>query len=753
RKRGCELHTFYSGIPASTPAVQGELHYGRKCAVPAFSFLDRRAGRIGMMMYPEWAKRIEADLSSQATGLLTGGSSWSNIYTGGAGQQESHFCAASVGLGDMWTHTRFRAVAAVVLLHIPAFIRLFGLLALELALGLYEAMRGIAGHGRSIAKELSFLIARVFVCVGLRELITVGGSVDVSRGLPIVHVNFLGYDEQSHRRGPGSAFAHWTLRGIDRCIRRLHRAARISGRRDYEVWIFSDHGQVRTTQAGKMVEGGLEGLIRKHWKALAPGSSSDGTMRRQRTPSPGHWLGGRRAGRREYFHAQESELTAFEKEEFAVAALGPVGHVYFGKDPGAATIRKLAAALIADGVPGILIRRSDGGADWLSAEGEDVIPAGSAFLPHNEKLRDTVAGDLALMCHNEHAGDMVVLGFGPGGTSWTFAEENGSHAGPAPEETQAFALLPRGVWLPPESEEFIRPSALRQAALHLLNRSDGPPSEKRRARPWKPRKAEHLRVVTYNVHGCLGTDGLTSPARIARVLEPLHADIIALQEIDSGRGRSHGLEQLREIAGAVGMHARFFPTVTYSDGSYGHGVLCRSPIALVHHDRLPAADRGMSEPRSAAWVRFHWGDREVNFIATHLGLGGRERLRQVRQILGESWLGGIPKDDAVIFCGDLNLAPGSPGYRHLAAQLRDVQAHAPGHVAKKTFPSLFPLLQLDHVFVSKQLEIVHVDVVRDARTAVASDHLPLVVDLMLEPAAEGEAEERAPEDAASARPA
>ncbi len=747
QKRGYELHTFYSGLPASTPAVQGELYYGRKCAVPAFSFLDRRVGRIGMMMYPEWAKRIEADLASRATGLLTGGSSWSNIYTGGAGQQESHFCGASIGLGDMWTHTRLRSVVAVILLHIPILIRLFGLLALEIVVGLREALRGIARQGRSVRKELTFLLARVFVCVGLRELVTMGGAVDVSRGLPIVHVNFLGYDEQSHRRGPGSAFAHWTLRGIDKSIRRLHRAARFSGRRDYDVWIFSDHGQTRATQAGKLADDGLEGLIRKHWKEIAPASAFEGATREQRAPSPGHWLGGRGAGRREHFRARESELTAFEKEAFAVAALGPVGHVYFARNPGSDAIRRLAAALVADGVPGILIRRPDGGADWLSADGEHALPAGTAFLPHDEKLRETIAADLAALCENEHAGDLVALGFGPDGSSWTFAEENGSHAGPSPDETQAFALLPRGVWLPPESDAFIRPSALREAALHLLSRPDGPVSTRRRARIWKPRRAEHLRVVTYNVHGCLGTDGLISPTRIARLLEPLRADVIALQEVDNGRGRSQGMEQLRVIGEILGMRARFFPTVVYPDGEYGHGVLCRSPIALARHDRLPAADRGRSEPRSAAWVRFPWGDREVNLIATHLGLSRRERVKQVSRILGESWLGGIPKNDAVIFCGDLNLTPGSPGYRRLAAQLRDVQAHARGHVAKKTFPSLFPIMQLDHVFVSKAFEIIHVDVVRDAQTSIASDHLPLVADLALEPAGEGGPEEGIRSDA------
>ncbi len=37
RKRGYQLHTMYSGLPSSTPAVQAEIFYGIRCAVPAWS--------------------------------------------------------------------------------------------------------------------------------------------------------------------------------------------------------------------------------------------------------------------------------------------------------------------------------------------------------------------------------------------------------------------------------------------------------------------------------------------------------------------------------------------------------------------------------------------------------------------------------------------------------------------------------------------------------------------------------------------
>src|ERR1700733_8799556 len=41
QKERYAIHPFYSGMPSNTPAVQGELFYGVKTCVPAFSFVDR----------------------------------------------------------------------------------------------------------------------------------------------------------------------------------------------------------------------------------------------------------------------------------------------------------------------------------------------------------------------------------------------------------------------------------------------------------------------------------------------------------------------------------------------------------------------------------------------------------------------------------------------------------------------------------------------------------------------------------------
>lgn len=723
RRGGMTLRTFYSGLPATTPAVQAELYYGVKTAVPAFCFLAPEAGTIGMMAYPSWAKRVEAELSAQGGGLLEGGSSWSNIYTGGASQQESHFCGASLGVGDLWKTGKIANIFLFGFLHFASLLRLLALLPVEFALSLFDALRGIR-QGRSIRRELTFVLARVCVCVGLRELVTLGAKIDLARGLPIVHVNFLGYDEQSHRRGPSSSFAHWTLLGIDRAIRLLHEAARQSDGRDYEVWIFSDHGQVSARRFSRVQKGGLPGLVSRLWTD-SPAFSGQETGAHYSDERPRYQLGS----------VGYSGLTVFRKNEYAVACLGPVGHVYFKRPLSAEEQTELVNGLLAGGVPGLLLKRaSDGAVLWKTANGESLLPDDSVRLALPPAIRKLAAEDLVALAKHPNAGDVICLGWHPDGRSYSFAEENGAHCGPSPDELQGLLLLPPGdAYL--NLGDFVRPSELRLAALSHLGRSVRP-AHRRRPQP----SASRLRVATYNVHYCRGTDGRFSPERVARVLRQIDPDLVALQELDCGRPRSRGDDQLAFLARELGLHSLFCPSIVDGEERYGHGLLSVHPLRLVAQTRLPTGGGPVIEPRDVLFCRVLWGTVEIAVISTHLGLGRRERTAQIDRILKPDFLGGIGKDLPALFMGDLNLAPGGNLYRRLVARwsqesatagFRDVQAHAPQHVAVRTFPSFFPVRTLDYLFVTSQFGIRSVSAPENLLTGRASDHLPLVAELEL----------------------
>lgn len=719
KRNGYGLHTFYPGLPSTTPAVQAELYYGVRAAVPAFSFFDREKKRVIRMFSPESAKEFEAQCAAQAEGLLTGGSSWSNIYTGGAGQPEAHFCIASNGLGDMWRTGKIRNIFVFILLQLPAVFRIACLLILESAIGFWNAILGIS-RGENPFHELFMVISRVFIGVGARELITIGGKVDVARGLPIVHVNFVGYDEHAHRRGPGSLFAFWSLRGIDRAIKGMVRAAHRSTRRDYAVWVFSDHGQERARSVAVEFPGEIERVV-AGFLGLTEKFSSAPPSRR----APSWRAHGLRRPKGRASAASPVPTQPEPEAPFVLAALGPVGHLYFKQMLSDAQRRLLAQRLVAEAhVPGVLMRDEAGAIQWFHARGATHVPGEvAALLPHPEAMRGEIARDLAALAASPHAGDLILLGWSPWDTPWTFAPEHGAHGGLGPMETQGFVLLPARTRLPAGAEHFIRPSALRAAALNHLGRA---------ALPTVPLAAVSeplLRLMTYNTHGCRGTDGRVSPRRIARAIAEHRPDIVALQELDLGRRRSRAEDQASLIAQELGMHAVFCPTVTRGDEHYGHALLSHWPIEVVNRSRLPHDPRTwFKEQRSAIWARVLVAGHPVNVITTHLGLGVRERFLQMEMLLGKDWIGSIPESEPIILCGDFNCLPRSAPYALAAKRLRDVQQ---GRAALPTFSSIKPLARLDHIFVSTQVETLAVSVPRNDLTRVASDHLPLLADLQI----------------------
>ncbi len=239
-----------------------------------------------------------------------------------------------------------------------------------------------------------------------------------------------------------------------------------------------------------------------------------------------------------------------------------------------------------------------------------------------------------------------------------------------------------------------------------------------------------LRVMTFNVHRCVGCDGALSPGRVARVIARCRPDVVALQELDVGHARTGHTDQPALLAGALKMHYHFHPAVASAEEGYGDAILSRYPLRVVRAAPLPAFARGIwPEERGALWVSIECEGRRVQVVNTHLGLSGRERLVQAAALLGPEWLGHPDCAAPRLLCGDFNAPPGAGAYRLLRRALPEAQASRGGALA--TFPSRWPLLRLDHVFHSPDLTVREVQVPRTRLTRMASDHLPLIAEVTL----------------------
>jgi len=209
-------------------------------------------------------------------------------------------------------------------------------------------------------------------------------------------------------------------------------------------------------------------------------------------------------------------------------------------------------------------------------------------------------------------------------------------------------------------------------------------------------------------------------------------DIVALQEIDAGLTRSGFVDQACMIADELHMFLHFHPCLQVERGQYGNAILSRFPMELVKADGLPVVPSlCRDEVRGALWVKIQLDYCSVQMITTHLGLTVRERICQAEILLGPQWLAHRDCMSPVIFCGDLNTLPASRIYRSFGTVLADTQRAANKRQLSPTWPSIFPFLRLDYIFVSPLVNVQSASVIRNPLTAIASDHLPVVAEVDL----------------------
>ena len=242
------------------------------------------------------------------------------------------------------------------------------------------------------------------------------------------------------------------------------------------------------------------------------------------------------------------------------------------------------------------------------------------------------------------------------------------------------------------------------------------------------------RLMSYNVHRCVGMDRKLDLDRIVGVIAEYEPDIVCLQELDVGRARTGGVDQAAEIARKLAMSVHFHPAMQVEAELYGDAVLTHLPEQLVKTDALPtvAGIPGL-EPRGALWVRIGIGGQELNVLNTHLGLVPREQRRQATALVGRDWLGRKDCTGPTILTGDFNATSITRPYRILARRLDDAQRRLDLRPSVKTFPSSFPAIRIDHAFVRRDVHVTGVRSSFSPLARMASDHLPLIVDFELSP--------------------
>ena len=231
----------------------------------------------------------------------------------------------------------------------------------------------------------------------------------------------------------------------------------------------------------------------------------------------------------------------------------------------------------------------------------------------------------------------------------------------------------------------------------------------------------HLRVVTYNVHKCRGMDGRVSAPRIAGVLTEVAADVIALQEVME--------HQAEFISGELGLAFVIGENRKHRGYAYGNVVLSRFPIRMMRNYDLSV--HGREERGCLRADLLLNGDGLLHVFNVHLGTALIERRHQGRKLVAPELLNDAEIESPRIVLGDFNEWTHGLATRLLRAHLKsaDIRSHLR---RSRTYPGVLPFLHLDHIYYDPGLRLEHLALHRTRRALIASDHLPLVGEFLVE---------------------
>jgi len=224
-----------------------------------------------------------------------------------------------------------------------------------------------------------------------------------------------------------------------------------------------------------------------------------------------------------------------------------------------------------------------------------------------------------------------------------------------------------------------------------------------------------VRVLSYNIHGCIGRDKRDEPERILELIQNTKADIVGLQEVHSAD--AHDRDFLRKLEKLPYSATLYGKTMRKPAADYGNVLLLRDRPDRVERIELPHKN---GEPRGAIIADTVEKGQPLRIVLTHLDSRFFERKRQAQALLDYALPAG---EGRCLFLGDLNeWLPCRPYFRNLESRFHAIST-------EKTFPVRPPLFALDRIgvrgeFCSCRFKIDVSDLAR-----VASDHRPLICEI------------------------
>jgi hypothetical protein len=294
--KGFVVREYQAGLPSTTPAAQAAIFYGISAGIPGFRWFEKATGQLISCNDPDHVQLFREKLFAGKSGLLAGGSSYSNIIDGGASR--SIFTVSSPHPQTLFGRFGGLRFMLLALLHPLRICRMAGATVIEYFTDSYERWHYRKTWPWRVSEGL-FPLIRILCNVILRELQTLGVIADSYAGVPYIYTTYSGYDELGHHFGPSSQAALKSLRHTDKRIGEIMRMIRYAAGADYQLVILSDHGQTPGypfhNRFGATLGEAISAFLKKNQRAAVSSGPLEftvvqlGYLRDELAARPGRW--------------------------------------------------------------------------------------------------------------------------------------------------------------------------------------------------------------------------------------------------------------------------------------------------------------------------------------------------------------------------------------------------------------------------------------------------------------------------------
>jgi hypothetical protein len=475
------LARWRSGLPSTTPAAQAGIMFGNNFDIPAFRWYEKDTRTSVLTKVPSLMKAVQDRISRGRLGILRDGSSYVNMVDGDA--RLALFTLSAMGGQHFFENVRGLGFLLLFLLNPWRVCRMIARSMWEYLIDLGRRIKGLFAPSHYQPFDVISPFLMITVNVFLREIQTFSAIVDIYRGMPAIYTNYYSYDEVAHHFGASSHEALNALRGIDSQIRQINRIRTQYRRREYDLYILSDHGLTPSVPFQKKYGQSLgqfiarqlgEGLFmdeqwgdERQWATKAQFLTQELASIEARLSRRGAALLQRI---RQYIEAriplsgEEVPWDLTQRSDVVVRNSGSLAHVYFNVSHQPMDLSAIALiyptllrSLIEHEGIGWVVGREHGETVIMSKKGTRTVN-GERDVQGQDPLSslpepEYAAAQLRRLASFPHSGDLLLLGaWNPEkGSVVSFEDQVASHGGMGGPQDYPFVMYPAEVEMDAES--------------------------------------------------------------------------------------------------------------------------------------------------------------------------------------------------------------------------------------------------------------------------------------------------------------